>query len=762
MAKTEKPNLSLDSAKIRAMAEPLQITLDRMTGESSESIPMPALVWESQEIDPAGLPGSNWNKVSMEKVMWWVRDYWSGGGVYHGKIVDASGAEHLFHNTISSSEVPHRPVPKLIPGQPSTIPSPSRAQAQPIQQPAQAPAPSPPPAVPPAWPTAPVFNPATGAWQQPAPAAPAVPPAPGWPQQPQMVMTPWGPMPSHAGGQVTMPQAPYPGFGMPPAQGGQFWPQQQSPYPGFQQPSRYDMPMPSRDLAHEDRMRSLEAQLAAAEREKQALAYQAQIRDLQNQQAQQLAQVREEFKAVQQAQRPAADDELAKMRAEMAAEREKRHEAEMQRLREQVTMQQTSAKNPEIEALKEQNRILSENQRRAEEKADRDREAAAAREREDRLREDMRKNTEAMERRMTEMAAVKGPDPVLAFMQENQRNTLAMMERRDLQQQQREQQLAGQILSPMQVMEFAKNQGSDLQSITKTVLPAVTDIIGMYRSNFEHLTGLSGGGGGGGGVQNWLPGMIQEGLAKASDMWGSYNSRVRDSSVMANKAEIAKAEAEAVAAQARAQEAIIRAQQQNLGGVQQPHQLPQQVPMSPVPQQPSAAPAQPQAPAQAAPGAPAAPEQTGTVLQMPKKKTDADVFGLALPQIQALRTGVTAYLAANDGVVDEDKRKAGPRMVRNEKGEVVETDEMIPVGISPPQAADLLLQGVEEVQKHPEVEIPAFRWFIEQNWAIFADVVFPESMGKGIQAFKEVFIAALVQFIEEQKAKEQPDPQLRV
>ena len=759
--KTEKPNMTLDPAKIRAMAEPLQIVLDRVMGESSESIPMPALVWDTQEIDPAGSPGSNWNKVSMEKVMWWVRDYWSGGGSYRGKIIDANGTDHVFHANINATEVPHRPVPKLNPGQPSTIPSPSRAQAQPIQQPAQAPAaPAPPPAAAPAWPNAPVFNPATGGWQQP-PVAPAA--APAWPQQqPQMVMTPWGMMPATPQQGAFPGQQPYPGYGMPPAQGGQYWPSQQSPYPGFQQPGRYDLQMPSRDLAHEDRMRALEAQLAAAERDKRELAYQSQIRDLQNQQAAQLAQVREEFKVAQQAQRPAADSELAKMRADMEAEREKRHEAEMQRLREQVTMQQTSARNPELEALKEQNRILGENQRRAEEKAERDREAAAAREREALLREEMRKNTEAMERRMAEMSANKGPDPVLSFMQENQRNTLAMMERQSTQQQLREQQLAAQVMTPMQTIELMKGQGSDLQSITKTVLPAVTDIIGMYRSNFEHLTGLSGGGGGGGGVQAWLPGMIQDGLAKASDMWGSYNTRVRDTAVTANKAEIAKAEAEAVSAQARAQEAIIRAQQQGFGAAQHQHQLPQQVPMSPLPQQPAQAPAQPKAPAPVAQGAPADPAQTGQVLQMPKKKTDADTFGLALPQIQALRTGVVAYLAANEGVVDEEKRKTGPKMVRNEKGEVVETNEVIPVGISPPQAADLLLQGVEEVQKHPEVEIPAFRWFLEQNWAIFADVVFPDSMGKGIQAFKEVFIAALVQFIEEKKTAEQPDPQLRV
>ena len=117
---------------------------------------------------------------------------------------------------------------------------------------------------------------------------------------------------------------------------------------------------------------------------------------------------------------------------------------------------------------------------------------------------------------------------------------------------------------------------------------------------------------------------------------------------------------------------------------------------------------------------------------------------------------------AGDGFAVVESVKAASDVYAPVSGEVVETNEVIPVGISPPQAADLLLQGVEEVQKHPEVEIPAFRWFLEQNWAIFADVVFPDSMGKGIQAFKEVFIAALVQFIEKKKTAEQPDPQLRV
>ena len=730
-----------DPQKLNEMAEPLQVHIEReVNGNQTEQIPVPAINSQTGALDPDGPAGAYWTKDGIRKLSWWLRDFWTGGGSYRVTVTDANGNQMAYRFVIPTKDYPQRqpPAPSA-----ANVPPPSVASAVPPAAPQQQPMLAPPGGIPQnVMQQAPVQHqqaqqPQGTLFQWGTPVAPPqLPPvwASNTPVHQPAPQQPWGAQPQNPW--YAQPQNPWA------AQPQNPWAvQPQNPW-GWQAPPQSVAAPSSRE---EDRLKKLEEELQAAKLEKKALEYKQELNAMQAAHERSQNEMKEEIRRLGESSKSTESDESKRYREQLDREREERHRIEMQQLRDTIAALAQPKNNPNddlIRKMEEDGRRRDEDMRRQQEKWEREKEKAEQQRRDDQLRADMKDRELRLEQQMREMNANKGPDPVIEMLKEQSRNNMEHQRQMAEIQRASNEKFAAFMMPPTQLLSLMREGSSSMDQITRTILPAVTGIVDMYRSAANNIAELSGGGQG-----SWVPGLIQEGLAKAGEIAKNITNYRRDQAVSENKAKIA---------QAQAQEAAARAQQAMSSRPVAPYPTaaPQYVPPQQQVQQaggglngaaPQAPAPKPSEEARVIPieGAAKAKEEKGTA-------KDAERFGPAWESVRRLRKGVDAYCAANKDLVDEDARAVG--------------SDKEPIGASPGQAVDAVLQGIAFIAKAGrEAEVPAFRLYQEERWGEFADLLMPNAPPYYKNEVIRIFNEELEQDDEgdEGSDEEQRDPELK-
>lgn len=221
--------------------------------------------------------------------------------------------------------------------------------------------------------------------------------------------------------------------------------------------------------------------------------------------------------------------------------------------------------NPEIEMLKEQNRQLAE-------KAELDRRERDAERREASLREAMRvqhestlRQIEAMQEQMrTALAAAtnKGPDPMIALMQEQARNQLEAMKDLSRSQASSIDRLMPLVMTPAAMMEMQRTSAAATENVTSQITRSMSGVLDVQRIAMENLVQMNPQGGKG--VVDLVEGAIDRASGLAEKWVGAKSAEARAqvqaqaTAVQAN-AQVQAANAHAVAEQARTQRAAMQA-----------------------------------------------------------------------------------------------------------------------------------------------------------------------------------------------------------
>lgn len=232
----------------------------------------------------------------------------------------------------------------------------------------------------------------------------------------------------------------------------------------------------------------------------------------------------------------------------------------------QLVSGNSSAKaNPEIEMLKEQNRALAE-------KAEADRRERDAERREAALRESMRVQHETTLRQIETMqtqfqtmmaaAANKGPDPMIALMQEQARMQLEAMKDLSRSQTSSIDRLMPLVMTPAAMMEMQRNSAAATENVTSQITRSMSGVLDVQRIAMENLVQMNPQGGKG--VADIVEGAIDRASGLAEKWVGAKSAEARAqmqaqaSAVQAN-AHVQAANAQAMAEQARTQRAAMQA-----------------------------------------------------------------------------------------------------------------------------------------------------------------------------------------------------------
>lgn len=612
-----------DPTKIMAMLPPLTVRVEKVRGTQKTPIDVPS---------PGG-EGFN-SGFAPEHILGletWLCNEGGGGGFYKLAVWDQQGAKHEWHTFFDPRQHPERTpsnlynVTQLVPQQPPP-------QQVVVQQPMLVSVPMPMPQQ----------------VQQPSQV-----------QQPQTFATPpWPPPQTHQGPQpqpapVVQPQAqPVQQMSIP------YNPYGYAPQP---QPQTYAAPLPigadpDRRRAEEDRKR-LEAELAEVKRKQADDAFQARFDKMQADHARQLDELKRSLQ-------PPTDprlDRLEQMIARMA--------------------ERPSGPNPEIEALKEQNRRLEA------ERAQDARDAA--------LQDTLARQQQAMQAQISQLAAAaqpRGVDPMVTLlietMKDNGRATQSALEA-----------LKGGMMSPRDILQIAKDSSGGVDVATKSMLGNFSQMFEMQQKLVEYAMQATSSG------EGPVVSTIKDAIAGVKEYGERY-------AIGKSKENVAQAQA----AQAQAEEQVerIRAQQRQMEMMAQREAALAEAEAAARSGRPAPRPftAEP-APAAAA-GNPLAGAATPAVAPASigvkrKGRTDEEWFGAAMVEVERLRMGA--------GVFVESAQRNPPR-VDAKTGQIV--------GTTPDQAAEGLLRAVKIVVEN-EMDIPAFKLlFLQQAYADFLDVLLPD------------------------------------
>lgn len=707
MATKKDPGLDLKA--LMDLAEPLSLFMNRMMGNSTEPVALPAL-GRDRTVDPNATPGTGWTRDDVVKLTPWVQDFWTGAGTYNVQVVDQNKKVMEFEFTIRQDErVKQRSAPPL--GQPNLVP-PSAIQhmqlsGPPVLQgtPQQAPmsVQPPPPIQMQPW-GGQQQTPMQGTWQQ--------PPAPpnGWgappPFQPQQL---YPPQPQQ--GYSPPGYAPYgqpPGYGAPPG----YAPYGQAPWSPWGPPPGV---MPQRDGESDKALKALQAEIEAGKRREIELKYQQDLAATRAEHQKQIDKISDEMRRNSESNANKENDEVRRAR-----EDRERIERERERERTDVRFEQMMAKiselasaraNPNDDAIKR----LEEDARRRDEAHARELEKRDQIAREERIRLEIKESNEKHERLMREVTANanKGPDPMFEFMKESQRQSLATQERIAQMQAQQFQALQGSTINPMQLLTILEKRDSSGDQFIRNMMPALTGVIELYRGAAENVVGLAGGGP----AAAWQP-ALESVISTGKEVMDRYFTWKRDEGVSANKVKIAQAQAQgqAASAAAQAQQAVAEMQARAAGAPMGAQYVTQSGHTGPA------------ASAPAAGLGGAAPANNVVPIRQPP--SEAERFGRAYESVKRLREGV------KKGVLTPDK------------------------------TIDAIMQGVNAViannQKHPpgdpeHVIVPVFSLYEEERWADFIDQLLPDAP----VPFKEECVKILID-TEPDDGSAPKDPDLEV
>lgn len=754
MSKSPKEPLRLDPAKLMTMKEPFIVRVEKMRGSSRMPIELP--------VRGDGLaPGEGWDKDSILKIDNWLATTWSGGGVYRILVVDQQGDRLEWESVYDPRQFPERIPETMTPvgSAPAAAPAPQAATATFNGS-------WPPQVI--GWSTPPQVSgnagpqqSTAGPWAQPGAGAPGMPPpgyngssgngfngngngnynngnggggwaAPGW--TPPSSRRRYSPRP---------------------------WSDDTVSNPWFSPPPPVT---PYRERERDDRgeeeRRKLQEQLQKMQEERLAANYQAQLDRLQQEHRMQLQALQEEIRrnaerlATTSATSPEAE-QLREQRAQLERERliaqqeekerreelrreherlqledrfrqmqemiVKTNEAAQNQLREIVNVISTKSTGPDpaVSQLQDQLRAQQEEMRRAQERLENENRMRE-------MREQMRMQEEANRRQLEalqmQLQQNRGPDPALTLMQTLMDRQTAAMQEAMRNQQQTFDRMNNQSMTARDVIALVKDSSSGIDDLRKTLTNTYSDIFNTQKMVVEHAMQLSGGGGPSLGER-----VIEGAVERVGALADKYLTVQRDRTVSAAKAQ--QAQADAAAAQAAAYAAAV--QRNAPAGAAQATP-----PASPAAQAAAQAAAQVKkqqrqapttAPAESASGglgdagaATGAPGATtppmGKVIQMRRHgRTDEEWFGLALPEVKKLRTGVAKFLQSI-GRMDAQGNH-DPDLDENGN----------PIGYGPEQCAQFLLIGANRISGL-NVAVPAFdNLFKEGRFADFLDVVLPDA-----------------------------------
>lgn len=318
----------------------------------------------------------------------------------------------------------------------------------------------------------------------------------------------------------------------------------------------------------------------------------------------------------------------------------------------------------QIEALKEQNRILAqaaENEKREREAERREREIKdmIARQADDsrrqaeearRAQEQMQASFAAQLAAMTAANANKGPDPMIMFLQENARQQVESAREQARNQLAQMTAMQSFMMKPGEIMAMAKESSSGVDSATRSLTNTYQDIFQMQRAAIEQIVALQGNGG------SETIALIEKGMERASSFAERFIGGKTKEAVTAqqSQAQMAQAQAAAMQAQAAALQAQARmqataAQQQQqqpdnglngIAAVAGPAGDTRVAQTSTV--QPAGQVITP--PADSWTTGPVLPSQPPSTVKKVLGRTDAEWFGPILPQVEELRKNVATFM----------------------------------------------------------------------------------------------------------------------
>jgi hypothetical protein len=370
--------------------------------------------------------------------------------------------------------------------------------------------------------------------------------------------------------------------------------------------------------------------------------------------------------------------EVAQMQKELQEERrlrqEERHRADLERANE--------AHAREMRSLQEQVAKLADNKRPAEDDQIRTLREEIAKEREERRRVEERFERErADERHRAELAAIQQQiltltqtsqksDPLLPFMQETVRQQAETAREIARQAEANMSRLTQMQMQPVQLFDLLERKGAGADQLMGNVVNAYNGIFDMYKKATEAAAGPG---------EPPVVGIIRDGITAATDVAKRFASS-------REKEAIAQQQVEAMKVQASAQMQMAQMQ------MAQPPPAP--VTNGALNGVASASPA----PAPASTPAPSMAQSNGS-----GKPSDADMFGLALEQVERLRLAV-----------------------RN--------------GANPEEVFDMIATGVNVITSRKLV-VPAFKLIEMGKFVDFIECLIPDAP----TALKEAVLARVVE-----------------
>jgi hypothetical protein len=711
MSKPTPAPKRFDPAILEAMQEPLFVRVERRAGGGSSPIELPA---------EEGMPNGGFSKdrirgtSSSPSLESWLVNEWCGGGVYYFIVADSSQPDAKKMEWISSYDprtYPVRPPPPMAGSAFTPMSNP-----MPLQQPMQ------PMAIPP-----------------PAPMPFVQPPAP----QVSMSSSPWpsgfqyAPQPgvTQAAPQYAQP-TPSPYYGAPVFVQ---QPQQQAPFTPFDRTAVMEKERLEREK------QELQAKVAAAEKRESEERHQRELDRIRQDNERALA----EFKAsIAPKTDPAADARFAKLENTLdklfdrlaAPAAPTGPSPEMLAMQRQI--EESNRRNEELQREMQRQREKDEAERRAETER-RDRERA-----EQNLREEMRRQEAGFKETIANLATMitkmeerpRGPDPMIQFMQEsNKQNTEAM---RDMM---RQSQLAldnlrTMMMTPRDVLALAKEGQGGFDEMRRQITGTYGDVMGAYRQVLEMSMQMQ--------PQGESPtiGVVKDGISQAKEFANRYFSNKSKEQIELMRAQRAVAEAQAHAAGAAVaaaggvppmnpnlvQQAAQEAASGGLGGAvitPPPVYVPEQNAHSPGGQLP---------PSNVIPitqGQPTVTNAQGTVTS--PKRTDDQWFGPAIGEVQKLRDGVALFLTS----IQEGEAGLDPKTKQ-------------PKGVSPEIAVDAVLQATAIIAQN-NVPVPAFtELFMQERVADFVDVLLPAPVP---QAYRDDVVKIIYERLKDDEDDEDED-----
>jgi len=461
----------------------------------------------------------------------------------------------------------------------------------------------------------------------------------------------------------------------------------------------------------DEELRQLREQNLAREREAAEARHKAE-----------LDRVRAEADQKAQAAQRALEQKIAEMQTNMTA------------LMQQLTTAQRPAVDPQVEAMREQNRLL-------EAKMERDRQEAAARERDRELREMMRtmidesnKRTDTLQRMFEQqMSAMREqfmqlannsnkPDQLNNFvmlMQEQARQHNDAIKEIARSNQSAIERIQAFMMNPRDMAALMQEQARSAEMATERVTKFFGSVVEMQQRATENILQIQPSG-------SSVVEVIRDGVASVKDVAEKYVGAKAASERLAMQAQKDVAEAQARAIEAQAQVQIAQTQPIVTPPPRQQGQLAGPPPVTMLKKKPKPA----------ASSQPATPTLSVSTANAPKRlgRTDEEWFTAALlPEVEQLREEAAKFIASCEAV-------------RDGKAQEIE-------GASPEQATVGVLVAVQHVMQH-QVAIPAMMELLfEERFADFVDVLVPNVP----QTYRDELTQTLIAQVERMSG-EKPNP----